>query len=119
GAFRVSLEEADMALHVITPDVVSVQTAVQVNRLLAKSEISVRRKSHISNQITAEAPLPQKAVERGLNTRLAFQIGYDPNQARAMAQGVPLTLTSASSPLSSVVKRMAEAIWHRVATGSA
>lgn len=119
GAFRVSLEEADMALQVITPDVVSVQTAVQVNRLLAKSEISVRRKSHISNQVTAEAQLPQKAVERGLNTRLAFQIGYDPNQARAMAQGVPLILTSASSPLSSVVKRMAEAIWHRVASRSA
>lgn len=114
AAVRASLEAADMALHVITPDVVSVQTAVQVNRLLNNSEITVQRKSHILNQITAEAQLPQKAVERGLNTRMAFQIGYDTNQARAMAQGVPLTLTTATSPLPATVKRMAEAIWHRV-----
>ena len=55
AAVRASLEAADMALHVITPDVVSVQTAVQVNRLLNNSEITVQRKSHILNQITAEA----------------------------------------------------------------
>jgi len=118
AAFRASLEAADMALHVITPDVVSVQTAVQVNRLLTNSDITVQRKSHILNQITAEAQLPQKAVERGLNARMAFQIGFDSNQARAIAQGVPLALTPATSPLPAAVKRMAEAIWHRVAPKS-
>ena len=118
AAVRASLEAADMAFHVITPDVVSVQTAVQVNRLLTSAEITLRRKSHILNQVTAEAQLPQKAVERGLNTRLAFQIGYDSNQARAMAQGVPLSLTSTTTPLPATVKRMAEAMWHRVAPKS-
>ena len=100
----------------VTPEVVAVQTAVQLNRLIAKTGINVKRKSHILNQTTAEAQLPQAAVERGLNTRIAFLIGYDSNQSRAMSQGVPLTLTSAKSPLPTVIKRMAEAIWQRVAT---
>lgn len=119
AAFVAAVSEADMSLHVVTPEVVSVQTAVQLNRLLAKTNVTIKRKSHILNQVTPEAQLPQSAVERGLNTRVAFLIGYDANQARAMAQGVPLTLTSAKSPLPTVVKRMAEAIWQRVATPTA
>jgi len=112
------LKAADMALHVISPEVVSVQTAVQVNRAVRKEGITVKRKSHILNQTIPEAQLPQTAVERGLNTRISFQVGYDANQSRAMAQGVPLTLTSAQSPIPTVVRRMAEAIWQRVSTKS-
>lgn len=112
--FVSAVTHADMALHVVGPEVVSVQTAVQLNRLMNKMGLNITRKSHILNQITPEAQLPHSAVERGLNTRVAFQIGYDANQARAMAQGVPLTLTSAKSPLPTVVTRMAEAIWQRL-----
>ena len=117
-AFIEAVKMADMGLHIITPEVVSVQTAVQLNRLLNKSGIQVKRKSHILNQHTPEAQLPQAAVERGLNNKVAFQIGYDVNQARAIAQGVPLTLTSAKSGLPNVVRRMSEAIWQRVSTKS-
>lgn len=113
-SFVAAISQSDMTLHVVAPEVVSIQTAVQLNRLMAKRGITAKRKSHILNQTTPEAQVPQAAVERGLNTRIAFQIGYDTNQARAMAQGVPLTLTSAKSPLSNVVKRMSEAIWQRV-----
>jgi MinD-like ATPase involved in chromosome partitioning or flagellar assembly len=117
-AFLQAVTMADMGLHIITPEVVSVQTAVQLNRLLNKAGIQVKRKSHILNQHTPEAQLPQTAVERGLNNKVAFQIGYDINQARAIAQGVPLTLTSAKSGLPNVVRRMSEAIWQRVSTKS-
>ncbi|MEM7333870.1 MAG: response regulator [Chloroflexota bacterium] len=115
-AFEVAMQEADMALHVISPEVISIQTASQVNRLLRKSGINVKRKSHILNQITPDAQLPQSAVERGLNARVSFQVGYDVNQSRAVAQGVPLVLTSAQSAIPTVVKRMAEAIWQRIST---
>jgi pilus assembly protein CpaE len=117
-AFIEAVTMADMGLHVITPEVVSVQTAVQLNRLLNKEGIQVKRKSHILNQHTPEAQLPQAAVERGLNNKVAFQISYDVNQPRAIAQGVPLTLTAAKSGLPSVVRRMSEAIWQRVSTKS-
>ena len=115
-AFEVAMQEADMALHVISPEVISIQTASQVNRLLRKSGMNIKRKSHILNQTTPDAQLPQSAVERGLNARVSFQVGYDVNQSRAVAQGVPLVLTSAQSAIPTVVKRMAEAIWQRVST---
>jgi MinD-like ATPase involved in chromosome partitioning or flagellar assembly len=86
-----------------------------VNRALTKANVQLRQKTYILNQITAEAQLPQATVERGLNARTTFQIGYDPNQMRALAQGVPLALTSAKSPLPTAINRMAEAIWQRVA----
>lgn len=116
-AFEKVVTEADMALHVISPEVVAVQTAVQVNRVLRKAGINVKRKSHILNQTTPDAQLPQSAVERGLNSRVSFLVGYDVNQSRAMAQGVPLALTSAQSSIPTVVKRMAEAIWQRISSG--
>ena len=113
-ALQIGLSRAYMALHVITPEVVAVQTAVRVNRMLTKAGINMKYKSHILNQITPEAHLSQAGVERGLGVRIGFQIGYDPNQVRAIAQVVPLTLTPAKTSLPAVVNRMAEAIWQRV-----
>lgn len=113
-AFRTALTQSDMILHVVTPEVVSVQLALQTNRALAASGIQMKSPIHILNQIWPEAHLPANAVERGLNTKMAFQIDYDNNQHRALAQGVPLTLTSAQSPLPVTIRRMAEVIWQRV-----
>jgi pilus assembly protein CpaE len=115
-SFMAGLEAADVALHVVAPEMVSVQTAVQVNRTLIKQGITFRQKSYIMNQITADAQLSRSTVERGLSGRIAFQVGYDINQNRALSQGVPLTLTSAKSPMPTVVKRMAEVVWQRVTT---
>ena len=115
---RTALPMAYMGLHVVAPDVVSVQTAAYTDQLMAKEGISVKYRSHILNQIVPEPALSAKAVERGLNHRLAFQIGYDPQQSRALAQGVPISLVAQQSPFAVVVHRMAEAIWQRVGAAS-
>jgi len=112
--FTAVLEAADIALHVLAADVVSVQTAVQVDRLLSKTGATFRQKSYVLNHIQPEAELPQSTVERGLSARVASKINFDPNQSRALAQGVPLTLTSAKSPLPTMMNRMAEVLWQRV-----
>lgn len=112
--FKVIMEWADIALHILTPDVVSVQTAVQLNHLLEKSNITFKQKSFVLNQIQVEPQIPQATVEKGLNARVASKINFDPNQARALSQGVPLALTSAKSPLPTMMNRMAEVIWQRV-----
>ena len=83
------------------------------------SAIAFRQKSYVLNHIQPEAELPQSTVERGLNARVASKINYDPNQSRALAQGVPLTLTSAKSPMPTMMNRMAEVIWQRVANTAA
>jgi DNA-binding response OmpR family regulator len=113
-SFRAVMERADMALHLVAPDVVALQTAVNTNRTLSQAGIKPRYKSHILNQPMPTAPLSNSAVERGLNTRIAFHIEYDRNQPRALTQGVPLTLTPAKSPLPTVVRRMADVLWQRV-----
>ncbi|MFQ5398732.1 MAG: response regulator [Anaerolineae bacterium] len=113
-AFQASIDVADIALHVIAPEVVSVQTAVQVNRALVNSGATFRQKSYILNQTSPEAQLSPATIERGLNARIAFHVNYDANQNRALAQGVPLTLTTAKSPLPAVVGRMAEVIWQYI-----
>ena len=111
--FITAVSKADMGLHVVNPEVVSVQTAVKLNRVLAKQNIQIKRKTHISNQLTPDAQLSQGAVERGLGTKVAFQIGFDANQARAMAQGVPLTLTPAKTSLPTVLAKMASVLVKR------
>ena len=117
-SFEMIMNKADMALHVVSPDVVALQTAVNTNRLLSQLGIKPRYKSHILNQTVPDAPLSVTAVERGLNARVAFHIEYDRNQPRALTQGVPLTLTPARSTLPTVVRRMADVLWQRVTTES-
>jgi pilus assembly protein CpaE len=117
-SFAVVMERGDMALHLLSPDVVALQTAVNTNRKLSQAGIKPRYKSHILNQPMPTAPLSNSAVERGLNTRIAFHIEYDRNQPRALTQGTPLTLTPAKSPLPTVVRRMADVLWQRITAGT-
>lgn len=114
-AFVAALEAADMAMHVLTPDVIAVQTTLNANRALAKTNIATKYRTHLLNQTTVEAPISPAAIEKALGTRIAFQIGYDANQPRALTQGVPLTLANVQSVLPTAVNRMAEVIWQRMA----
>jgi pilus assembly protein CpaE len=118
-SFTAGLENADIALHVITPELVAVQTAAKLDRALSKAGMTFRQKSYILNQVKGESQLPRETVERGLKSRIAFNIGYDPNQEKALSQGVPLALTSAQSPLAIIARKMAEVIWKRVGGGDA
>jgi DNA-binding response OmpR family regulator len=113
-AVTACLAASDVVLHIVTPEVTSVQSAVQTGRALVKAGITLKQRSYLLNHILPESHLPQATVERALNSRVAFQIGYDSHQPRALAQGVPLALTPAQSPLAVVVRRMAEAMWQRV-----
>lgn len=113
-AVTTALAASDLVLHIVTPDVISVQSAVQTNRALSKAGITLKQRSHLLNHILPESQLPPATVERAVNARMAFQIGHDGHQPRALAQGVPLTLTPSQSPLPVVMQRMAEAMWQRV-----
>ena len=112
-AFQEAVVAADIVFHVVNPTVISVQLALQTNKALAASGITTKHPLYILNQLTAEAHLPSSAVEKGLQAKLAFQVRYDPNQLHALTQGVPLSFTSAQSPLPVTMTRMAGALWQR------
>jgi len=113
-AVRASLLASDIVFHIVTPEVVSVQVEVQATRALIRFGLNLQQKIHVLNQITPEIQLPASAVEKGLGTRLPFQFGFDEHQSRALAQGVPLAITTTQSPIPTVSLNMAEAIWQKI-----
>ncbi|MEM7116381.1 MAG: response regulator [Chloroflexota bacterium] len=115
--FKTTLAEADMALHVIAPDVVSAQTAVQLNQAIEEAKIQLKQRLYVLNQTMPDPQIPKTAVERAVGSRISLQVDYDPNQLKAITQGVPLTLTKASSPIPKFATRLAQAIWQHVSAG--
>ena len=112
-AFQAAISGSDIIFHVVNPSVISVQVALQTNRELIESGVITKQPIHILNQVSPEDHLPAGAVERGLHAKLAFQIGFDGNQSRALNQGVPLTHTSVQSPIPVAIGKMAVALWQR------
>lgn len=112
-AAQAALAQTDIMVHVVAPDVVSVQVARHAAQALARSEHQPPEKIYLLNHVTPEPQLAAEAVENGLRAQLAFNIEHDPNQSRALMQGAPLSLTPSSSPLSQTVRRLAEALWRR------
>lgn len=113
-AFRAALGAADMAFQVVTPDVVSVQTAVQLNQMLTEGRIKPKQRVFVLNNVVPEAQLPKTAVERALDTRITLEVGYDSNQALALPQGIPLALTKADSAIPSFAGKVAQALLQHV-----
>ena len=104
-----ALGHAHVGFHVITPDVMSVQTAVRAERFL-RQKSQFKFNSFLLNQVSPEPQLSKATVERGINTTLNHHINYDSNQARALAQGTPLALTSAKSALPTQMIQLATVV---------
>lgn len=109
-ATQAALGCADMVLHVVTPDVISMRLALAGQQFLQTAAPETAVKAFLLNQITTETLLPPDVVERGLRQRVTFQVGCDPQQARALMQGAPLALSNAQSPLALLAHRLAEGI---------
>lgn len=114
-ATQAALGCADMVLHVVTPDVISIRLALAGQQFLQTAAPETAVKAFLLNQITTETLLPPEVVERGLRQRVTFQVGCDPQQARALMQGVPLALSNPQSPLALLAHRLAEGIGQRAA----
>lgn len=93
------LKAADMIMHILTPDVVSVQTAFRVERVMAQQIDFGENRLFLLNHTNTDPQLSKETVEKGLGTGIAVEIKYDPNQVRALAQGVLLTSTDAPSSI--------------------
>lgn len=116
-AAQKAISASDMVLHVVTPDVVTIKATLQGKRLLAETNLIPKQNAYVLNRVNANGHLSADLVEKGLKARLAFQIEYDSNQSRALAQGMPLSLSEAggNSSLPTVMKRLAGVIWQHTA----
>jgi pilus assembly protein CpaE len=89
---------------VLTPEPPSLQTTVGTLRALQQWSSKLHM---IINQVTPGAQLPAEAITRPLKRTPAGIIPFDPAQARALAQGAPLTISSPDSPLAQGVLKLA------------
>ena len=101
-----ALEAATVVGLVITAEAPSIQTAVGTLRALGPRS---DRFQIILNQLTPGAKLPTGAIERTLKRPLMGVIPFDPAQAQALAQGVPLALHDPTAPLAQAVRGLVQA----------
>lgn len=110
------LENVDTALHIIRPEVMSIQTAVRTLRWLNTKGPSIANNVLVLNQTVAEAQLNQAIVKRGLGTEIDYAVGYDSSQSKALVQGRPLSLKAnqadkvPTGPLQLTIAQMVESL---------
>lgn len=113
-AVESALHLSDMIFYVVTPDIISVKTAIQSRPAIAELSHQPQQFAYLLNQARPDVELASTTVEKGLKARLGFKIGYDKNQHLALAKGTPLALSEKESPLADGMRRMAQAIWERI-----
>ena len=114
SAVDVALRNSDVVFHVINPEFVSVRVARKTATILDGEGFRGVQKAYLLNQVAADEQLSVATVEAELGSRIAFQIGYDPHQPRALNQGLPLPIEPATSPVPIGVRRLGEVLWQRV-----
>ena len=104
------LSKVDTTLHVFRPEVISVQTAVRVERLIQTKGPELSERYFVLNQTNADAQLGRATVERGLNMAVDFHIPFDKAQSKAMVQGVPVAINPSGSTIAGGVAEITDKI---------
>lgn len=105
-----ALKVADLVIVVLNPEIAAIQSTWATLRTLVNLGISGRKVHLLLNHRSGQAGLPKAAVERGLQRSVSFLVPHDPAQARALAQGKPLSLGDDHSPLPDAMKRLAASL---------
>ncbi|MEM9776129.1 MAG: response regulator [Chloroflexota bacterium] len=104
------LENVDIGLHMIRPEVMSVQTAVRTMRWLSTKGPTINKNILVLNQTAVEAQLNQTIVKRGLGTEIDYAISHDSGQSKALVQGSPLSLKIGQEPTTPIQIAMAQMV---------
>ena len=108
-----TLDEATMAVMqvasalgmVLTAEPPSLQTSIGTLRSLSQWSSKLYA---IMNQVAPGPQLPADAIARALKHPVAATIAFDPSQARALAQGTPLALSSPDSPFAQAIRGLGQ-----------
>lgn len=104
-ATAAALDASSDTWLIVTADPASVQTTFGTVRALGERSEAV---SVILNQVTPTQRTPPDAIERVLKRPLAGTIPFDPDQAKALAQGKPLALHRPEAPLAQAVEQLTD-----------
>lgn len=106
-ATMAALEMATAVVLVATADAPSIQTTLGTLHSLKplSSKLQV-----VSNEVTPGIQASPGALERTLKRPLLQAVPFDAAQARALAQGIPLTVQNPQAPLAQAVQGLAQGL---------
>ncbi len=102
-ATRAALAAAERVIVVCTPEVGAVHTTLGTLRALDGMLRPESRVIILVNQVAAEAALPLTALERAMGRAPNVVVPYDPQQAAALARGLPLIFSQPAAALPAAV----------------
>jgi|GEM_PF-373273 len=100
-ATRMALIYSERVVFVLAPEVTTVPSAAAMLEYFNSINLPPQRLRVVLNHPSPNLSLPLTAIERGLGRAIDAILPYDPSQARALAQGLPLafsTVTNAVPP---------------------
>lgn len=106
-ATQAALSVGKSLVLLVAPEVGSVETTRGTLRALPALGVSDAQVRAVLNHPAAEAAVPQAAVEKALGRPLEAVLPFDPAQAAALAQGLPLILSQPQSPLAQALVQLA------------
>ncbi|WP_376791424.1 response regulator [Thermoflexus sp.] len=100
-------QHADHIFLVMCPEVGALQTTVMTLRVFQSVGIPLERTQVVINHAAGPGTLNPQAIERALGRTPMLTVPFDSNQAVALAQGTPLTMSHPNSPLAAAAHRLA------------
>ncbi len=100
-ATRMALIHSERVVFVLTPEVTTVPSAAAMLEYFNSINVPSQRLRVVLNHPSPNLSLPLTAIERELGRAIDAILPFDPSQARALAQGLPLafsTVTNAVPP---------------------
>jgi pilus assembly protein CpaE len=116
GAALAALQAASVVALVVEAEAPSIQAAIGTLRVLKNWAGKFQA---ILNQTVPGAGSPTVAIERALKIPILGSLPYDPDQARALASRLPITLSDPAAPLAEASLVIAQALLQAAETASA
>ncbi len=105
-----SLKQAYIAVLVLTPDPVSIQSFTNTLPVLEQAGVELERIRVVLNHTSPASRMPQSAVEKTLGRAVDIVLPYQANQDRAIVQGQPLVLLDPGSPFAEQISKLIVAL---------
>ena len=105
-----SLKRAYIAVLVLTPDPVSIQSFTNTLPVLEEAGVEPERMRVVLNHTSPATGIPQSAVEKALGRAVDIVLPYQANQDRAIVQGQPLVLLEPGSPFAEQIGKLIVAL---------
>lgn len=101
------LQQLDKIVLILAPDMPSLQSTAMALKVIAQLGVPENNIAIVVNQVISQHALPLDTIQKAIRRPVTGNIPFDPNMARAINSGTPLTL---SHPESAGAKAIAQLV---------